>query len=113
MFHSALVTALILSKFKKPGDNALRHTVGFLECLYRARSWIQILMDPFQLGVFCDSVPACKPRHPGLQRKLLLMLPLCPLSLPRSFHLFFLLPANSCTSQTVLSVTVGLLELKG
>lgn len=71
-----------------------------------------VLMDPFQLGVFCDSMPSCKPGHPDLQPKLLLTFPLCPLSLTLSFHLFFLLPANSYTSQTILSVTVGLLELK-
>lgn len=39
LFHSALVTALSLFKSKKPVDNALKHMVGFLGCLYRARSW--------------------------------------------------------------------------
>lgn len=37
------------------------------------------------------SEPACKPRNPDLQPKLLLMLPWCPLSLPKSCP-FFLFP---------------------
>lgn len=37
------------------------------------------------------SEPACKPRSPDLPPKLLLLLPLCPLSLPKSCH-FFLFP---------------------
>lgn len=53
------------------------------------------------------SEPACKPRSPDLpQPKPLMMLPPCPLSL-------LPLPANSCASQTGLSVTLGLPELRG
>ena len=41
------------------------------------------------------SEPACKPRSPDLQPKLLQMLPLCPLSLPKSCHFFLLLPPRT------------------
>lgn len=39
------------------------------------------------------SEPACKPRNPDLQPKLLLVLPWCPLSLPKSCP-FFLFPPS-------------------
>lgn len=60
------------------------------------------------------SEAACKPRSPDFEYKLLLMLPLCPFLCQRVVtSSFSFLPTNSCTSQTALYVTLGLLELKG
>jgi len=70
---SKVVMALSLPGFKKPLDNALRHKVWFLGSpVWSQELDLMILLGPFQLGTFYDSMKLSIDNTSSINSKLLL-----------------------------------------